>query len=176
MQKISCALLLMFLWISSIATGDGIKGFWIAPDDKTKQPKSVIAVYPYEGRYYGKIIGIFNKEREIVDTIYHPISKARAMAGDPFYCGLDVVMEMSPKNDGTWRGHVLDPRSGNVYRAELWRKGQNLVLRGKYLVFGKNVTWPPFPDSHFTPSFKKPDLSTLVPYQNSRQRIENVTP
>ena len=158
--------IVLFLWLSTSALAEEIKGFWQTVDDRTKLPTSVIAVYPYEGKYYGRIIAIYDSEGHMVDSIYHPINRATAMVGDPFYCGLDIMFAASPKKDGLWKGHVLDPTNGNVYRAELKRKGNNLILRGKYLVFSKSVTWPPFPDNSFTLSFRKPDLSTFVPVKS----------
>ncbi|MBS0604568.1 MAG: DUF2147 domain-containing protein [Verrucomicrobia bacterium] len=155
--------LFLLLCFAFPAMADDIVGFWQTMDKKTHRPSSVIAVYSYQGKCYGRIIGIFDKEGELTDTIYHPISKATAMVGDPYYCGLDIVLAASPKEDGTYRGRVMDPRDGKVYKAELWREGSNLVLRGKLLIFGKNVTWLPFSENSFTLRFKKPDLSTFVP-------------
>jgi uncharacterized protein (DUF2147 family) len=159
--------IVLFLWTSNIAMTEEINGFWQTIDEETKQPTSVIAIYSYEGNCYGRIIGIYDKEGRMSDSIYHPKKKATAMIGEPFYCGLDIVIEARPKKDGTWRGQVLDPRNGNMYRAELRKKGNALVLRGKYLVFGKNISWLPFPDSSFTLSFLKPDLSTFVPVKTT---------
>jgi len=95
--------------------------------------------------------------------MYHPIKKATSLIGDPYYCGLDIVTDVTTRDEDTYRGRVMDPRNGNVYKAELWRKGLNLVLRGKFLVFGKSVTWQPFPEGRFDAEFKRPDLATFVP-------------
>lgn len=155
--------LFLLLYFASYAMADDIVGFWQTEDKKKHESGSVVAVYSYQGKYYGKIVAIYDEQGAIVDTIYEPVRKATSLVGDPYFCGLDIVFEASPEENGTYHGHVMDPRNGKVYRAELWRRGNDLVLRGKFFLFGRNAVWPPFADKDFTPSFKKPDLSTLVP-------------
>lgn len=65
--------------------------------------------------------------------------------------------------NGKHKGYVVDPEKGKTYTAKLWKQGENLILRGEVLIFGRNVTWPPFPETSFTENFIKPDLSTFVP-------------
>lgn len=154
--------LCLILWSFS-AFADEITGFWETLDKKTELPSSIVAVYQYQGKYYGKIIGIYDDNQQLIDTIYHPIKRASSLEGDPFYCGLDIVLDVTIREDDSYRGQVMDPRSGKLYRAELWREGANLILRGKLFIFGQNVTWPPFSEHNFTSSFPKPDLSQLVP-------------
>lgn len=154
---------LLLCYLSPLAAED-ITGFWQTIDKKTKKTSSVIAFYLYEGKIYGKIVATCNKEGKIEDTIYHPSDRAPGVIGKPFYCGLDIVYDAKPDRDGEkYRGHIVDPKKGNVYNAEIWRRGNDLVIRGKVLMFGKNVIFPHFPDDKFTPEFKKPDLSTFVP-------------
>ncbi len=153
----------LFCFFSPLAAED-ISGFWQSIDKKTKKANSVIAFYTYEGKLYGKIIATYNKDGNLIDTIYHPVDRAPGVAGNPYYCGLDIVWDAKPDRDGDkYYGYVINPKKGDVYDAEIWKRGDSLVLRGKLLVFGKNVTFPPFPEENFTPDFKKPDLSTFTP-------------
>lgn len=155
--------LFLFLFFVSIAqAADDIAGFWQTLN-KDNKPSSVIAVYLYEGKYYGRIIGTYNKQGELDDTIYHPKSRAPGIVGNPYYAGLDIVWDAHPGNGNRFKGHVVDPRSGKIYNAELWKKKENLILRGELFIFGKNVTWPPFPESKFTADFKKPNTASFVP-------------
>lgn len=156
-------LLLWLLLGSFLYANDDVTGFWQTMDKKTNKPSSVIAVYSYQGKYYGRIIGIFNDQGTIEDSIYTPITRAPGVVGDPYYCGLDIVYGARPSDENRFKGYVIDPRKGKVYDAKIWRKGNNLILRGEVFVFGKNITWPPFPEQNFTATFKKPDLSTFVP-------------
>lgn len=155
--------LLALLSFGRIASAEDIAGFWQTLDDKTKQPTSVIAIYEYEGRYFGRIIASFNDKGEINDTIYKPVGHAPGVKGNPYYCGLDIVYDAQLNHQDKYEGHIIDPREGKEYRAEIWREDQNLILRGEVFIFGKNMTWPPFPENKFTKNFKKPDVSKFVP-------------
>ena len=46
-------------------------------------------------------------------------------------CGLTIITNQRPAEDGTWLGKITDPRNGNTYQAKLWvDEGGNLHLRG----------------------------------------------
>lgn len=141
----------------------GIAGFWETIDDQTKKPSSVIAIYFYQNKYYGRIIGTMNENGKIDDSIYHPISRAPGIKGTPHYCGLDIVWGLELSEEGVYKGHVYDPKEGKVYKAEVWRKGKDLVLRGEVLIFGRDVIWPPFPEKGFKGDFKMPDVTKFIP-------------
>lgn len=154
--------MLLLFFLSSTLSANDIVGFWMTIDDHTKRPSSIIAIYPYEGRYYGRIIGTYNQDGVLDDTIYNPKSRAPGIRGNPHYAGLDIVTINHPRGS-KYTGYVMDPRNGKVYDAEVWRQSKNLVLRGKVLIFGRNVVWPPFDEKNFTKDFKKPDLASFVP-------------
>lgn len=151
------------LLFCSVLTAQNITGFWRTIDDKTNKPNSVVAVYPYEGKYYVRIIGSFNEQGEIDDSIYNPQGRAPGIVGHPYYSGLDFVWDAVYQGGGRFAGYVIDPRNGNIYNAQLRKKGDNLILRGELLIFGRNQEWPPFPEDRFNDKFKKPDISTFVP-------------
>lgn len=155
--------LLLFLLSSLQVYGEDLTGFWITTDRDTKKPTGIVAVYPYQGKYYGRIIGSYNSQGVIDDTIYKPKDRAPGISGNPYYSGLDFVWNAKPTSQGKYEGYVVDPRKGQVYNAELWKEKNHLVLRGKVLIFGRNEYWKPFPDSGFTEDFKKPDLAKFVP-------------
>lgn len=156
----------LFFFVSMthlLFSSEDIVGFWQTLDKQTNRPSSVIAVYSHEGKYYGRIIGTYNDKGEIDDTIYHPKSRAPGIKGNPHYCGLDIVWDVQLDGRGNYSGYVIDPREGKIYDAKLWRSGKDLILRGEVFIFGRNVTWPPFPADEFTHAFKKPDLKKFIP-------------
>jgi uncharacterized protein (DUF2147 family) len=153
----------LFLFCASLCAQQDIAGFWQTIDPKTNKPSSVVAVYGYEGKYFARIIGSFNAKGEIDDSIYHPDGRAPGLAGHPYYSGLDFVWNLTYEGAGKFAGYVVDPRNGKVYDAEMWRSGPNLILRGELFMFGQNEVWPPFPESKFNDTFKKPDVSTFIP-------------
>ena len=153
----------VFIIVSVNLLADDIVGFWETIDKRTKKPNSVIAVYPYQGKFYGRIIATYNKQGVMDDTIYHPKDRAPGIVGTPYYSGIDILWDVSSQENDEYKGHIIDPKEGKIYKAELWREGENLILRGEVFIFGRNELWPPFPESNFTEEFKKPDLSTFVP-------------
>lgn len=152
----------MMLFCCKLVAQD-LTGFWLTMDHKTNKPSSIVAIYPYQGKYYGRIIGSYNDKGQIDDSIYKPKGRATGIVGNPYYSGLDFVFEATYEGSGRFEGYVIDPRDGKTYDAELWRSGPNLVMRGELFMFGRNEVWPPCPDSEFNDKFKKPDLSTFVP-------------
>lgn len=156
-------LLSFFILLNLNVIGEGIEGFWVTLDDLTKKPSSVIAIYPYQAKFYGRIIATYNDQGVLDDTIYDPKARALGVLGHPYYSGLDIVWEATLEDNGKYKGHIIDPEKGEIYKVGIWRKGENISLHGKFSVFGESKVWPPFFESGFTKDFKKPDLSTFVP-------------
>lgn len=52
------------LFLSQISmAGESIVGFWTTIDDETKSPKSIVQIYEYQGKYFGRVVDLFkNKE------------------------------------------------------------------------------------------------------------------
>lgn len=162
-SKFRITYLLLFLCLFCNLSADEITGFWQTINKRTGKPNSVFAVYPYQGNYYARLIGIYEDDGQLKDTIYHPVRKTEGVKGHPYYSGLDIVWGAKPIGMDKFKGRVMDPRNGKVYDAVLWKQQGNLILRGQVFVFGRNEVWPPFPEENFNKNFKKPDISTFVP-------------
>jgi uncharacterized protein (DUF2147 family) len=142
---------------------ESLSGFYQTLDKHTKLPTSVIAIYLYEGKYYGRIVAACNKQGMIEETTEHPKTKAPGLAGKPFYCGLDILWACAPDGRGNCKGHVFDPREGKKYNARIWKENGNLILRGEVLFFGRNETLTPFPKERFNQVFKQPNVNSFIP-------------
>ncbi|PIS02174.1 MAG: DUF2147 domain-containing protein [Chlamydiae bacterium CG10_big_fil_rev_8_21_14_0_10_42_34] len=154
--------LCVFLCVTlSLSAGEDIGGFWKSYDDDGRA-QCVFGVYQYDGIYYGRIIGTYNESGEMFDTIYHPVSRSPGIVGNPYTCGLDILYGLV---DGVWRylGRIIDPSKGKTYNCEMWLDRGNLILRGKVLMFGKNITWRPATKEDFPKNFKLPDMSKFIP-------------
>lgn len=156
------AMITLLLACSELFAAD-ITGFWKTIDEKTGLLQSIVAIYPYEGKYFGRLIVTFDETGKIEDTIYNPTSRAPGVVGNPFYAGLDIMWDLKPDGEKFNDGEILDPEHGRLYGAEVWRKGDKLIVRGKVLFLGRNQTWPPAGDADFPAGFKKPDLAAMVP-------------
>lgn len=143
--------------------GGDITGFWKTVDEKTLKPQSIIAIYPYQGHYFGRIILTYYEDGSVQDTIYNPKKRALGVVGNPYYVGLDIIWGLKNEGSKYKDGTILDPEKGHVYGAEAWRQDDKLIVRGKLLIFGRNQTWPPATEIDFPDGFQKPDLSLLIP-------------
>jgi len=154
---------LLFLLLATLSfASDDIRGFWKTINEQGLA-QCIIAIYEYEGLYYGRIIGTFDNKGVMDDSIYSPRKRAPGCVGEPFYSGLDIIWALVDVGV-KYKGKILDPEKGNVYNSELWIDSDgNLVVRGKFMIFGRNYTWLAAQNSDFPKDFKKPDLDELVP-------------
>lgn len=126
-------LFLLFLMMAGIAKADdSITGFWTTIDDETNTPKSVVHIYEYQGKYYGRVVELFQNKNAVAKLPDSPKIK-----------GLDVIWDLEQKGKKYKDGEILDPKKGKVYDCEIWREGDKLIVRGKIAFFGRNQTWEP---------------------------------
>jgi uncharacterized protein (DUF2147 family) len=159
MKKLLVALICsVSLWAEA-----DIVGFWKSISDKTGLAQCIVAIYPYQGSYYGRMIGSYNDAGTVMDdTMYNPKKRAPALPGQPFYCGMDFIWALD-KRGSTYDGEILDPEHDDVYKASVWVENGNLKVEGKLLFLGRTQTWVPAKPSDYPPGFKMPNLSTFVP-------------
>ena len=127
-----------------------ITGYWTTIDDETNEAKSVVQVYEYQGKYYGRV----------VELLKDKTAKAK-IKGSPSVKGLTIIWDLEKDGDSYSGGEILDPTKGKVYGCEMWREGKNLIVRGKIAFLGRNQTWLPnttFKGTGDTPTPKKPAL------------------
>ena len=121
----------MFLWANVLIAAEDIKGLWTTIDDETGEPKSVVQVYEYDGKIYGRIVKLFKN----IDKL------AVGIKGNPKILGLDIIWDLQENGDRFKGGKILDPSKGKIYTSEAWIDDGNLILRGKIGPFGRNQTW-----------------------------------
>lgn len=156
------SLFYLFTFCNGSIEAKTIDGFWKSIDKETGKPECIFAIYEYKGMHYGRIIGIIDSKGEMKDNIYTPSKRAPGVVGDAYYSGLDIIWDL--RQDGpTYKGSILDPQKGNIYRAELWTANDKLIVRGKFLFFGRNTVWFPVVDSDFPKDFKIPNINEIVP-------------
>ena len=154
-------ILLALLFCQALIAAD-IDGFWKTIDEKTGKAQCAVVVYEYEGLHYGRIIGLYDPEGVMNETIYNPKGRAKGIAADPFYCGLDLIWSLEDYGS-KFKGKIVDPEKGNVYNSELWTDKGDLIVRGKLLFFGRNQRWRPMSTKDFPKDFKMPDVSKFIP-------------
>jgi len=159
MKKLLVAFICLFC--ATLSAAD-ILGFWKSVNEDTGKAQCVVAIYKYQNMYYGRIIGTYDDKGHMNDTIYEPKDRAPGVSGSPFYCGLDLIWDLRDRGS-RYKGQIMDPQEGKVYKAEVWNEDGNLIVRGKLLFFGRSQTWLPTTAKDFPKGFKKPDTSQFVP-------------
>ena len=131
MKKVILALGLCLL--TSVAQADQrVLGYWTTIDDETKEAKSIVRVYEYQDKVFGRVIKVLTD----------PTAKAK-LPGEPLIEGLDIIWDMVADGARYEDGEILDPKTGKVYDCMMWMDGENLVVRGKIAFLGRNQTWLP---------------------------------
>ena len=149
MKKILLSAGMALFAMATQATAN-ITGYWTTIDDETKEAKSVVQVYEYQGKYYGKV----------VELLKNPGAKAK-IKGSPAIKGLTIIWDLEKDGDTYSGGEILDPTKGSVYGCEIWRDGKKLIVRGKIAFLGRNQTWLPnttYQGSDEVPTPKIPKL------------------
>ncbi len=143
-----------------------IDGFYQTIDDETNSPKSIVAVYEYQNKVYGRILLTYNTDGTIKDTIKKPTHRADKVKGEPFMVGLDIIWDMVEKDDDDRYsgGRIMDPKKGSIYKCELW-EGENdtLNVRGKIGPFGRTQVWHELDKKSLPSEIKNVDYKTFVP-------------
>lgn len=125
---------------------DDIVGFWTTVDDETKQAKSIVQIYEYNNKYYGRVVDLFkNKEA------------TAKLNKNPKIIGLDIIWDLKKSDHKYVNGNILDPQKGKIYGCEIWKENNNLIVRGKIAFLGRNQTWLP------NPEYKPQTTGTLIP-------------
>ena len=140
----------MVLFAMATQATANITGYWTTIDDETKEAKSVVQVYEYQGKYYG----------QVVELLKNPGAKAK-IKGSPSIKGLTIIWDLEKDGKTYSGGEILDPQKGKVYGCEMWREGEKLIVRGKIAFLGRNQTWLPnktFKGTGTAPTPKKPAL------------------
>lgn len=140
-----------------------ITGLWKSRDEHSDKPRSLVAIYKYQDKYYGRMLATYDEEGKIKDTILEKKEKATGVVGNPPYCGMDFVYNVVPEKDDKYKGKIIDPEKGHVYDAELWRKGDDLILRGEVWIFGKSILWPRASEKDLPKGFKMSEIKHFVP-------------
>ncbi len=142
----------------------GITGLWKSRDEKSDTPRALVAIYKYQDKYYGRMLATYDEEGNIKDTILEQKEKAPGVVGNPPYCGMDFVYDVeSEGGSDKYKGKIVDPEKGHVYKAEFWRAGDDLIVRGELWVFGKNIPWPRATEKDLPKGFKMEEINKFVP-------------
>ncbi len=127
--------LLVFCVCSTISAQD-ILGKWKTIDDNEGVAKSIVEIYEKDGKVYGKIIEIFNVEKQDVKCI-----DCEGVDEDRRVLGMNIIKDMEFK-DGAYRnGTITNPENGKIYDCRLKLIDGKLQVRGYIAFFYRTQYW-----------------------------------
>ena len=161
---IKALFLVFFCTMSLLFSADqDITGLWKSRDQNSARPRSLVAIYKYNDTYYGRMIATYDDQGKIKDTILEKKDKAPGVVGHPSYCGMDFIYNVKMGSKDRYKGKILDPEKGKVYKAEFWRRGEELIVRGELWIFGKNIPWHQASVSDLPEGITMDDIKNFVP-------------
>lgn len=121
-------------------------GYWKTIDDKTLQVLSIVQIYAEnDGSLSGKVVEIMPVLGQKTTDV---CKMCKGQSHNQPILGMQIIWGMTQDAAGsdTWvNGHVLDPKSGNVYSGKMTvlDNGQSLKLRGYVLMpmLGRSEIW-----------------------------------
>ncbi len=120
-------------------------GMYQTIDDETNQPKSIVALYEYQDKLSGRIVGLYDADGKLSETTLNPTRIADAVDGTPKFINLDIIWNMAwDADDAEYSGgKIMDPKSGKIYSSVIWQDADKskLQVRGKIGPFGRTQTW-----------------------------------
>ncbi len=144
-------------------------GFYQTVDDVSNAPKSIVGLYSYgsgdDERLAGRVLALYGKNGEIIETVAEPVKIAENVPGQPFYAGMDIIWDMnwnakSEKFDG---GKIMDPTSGKIYSSVIWSENGKLNVRGKIGPFGRTQIWNAMSVDELPAALRNEDMKDWKP-------------
>ncbi|WP_298393982.1 DUF2147 domain-containing protein [Flavobacterium sp.] len=127
------------LFLSFNAFSQSVIGTWKTIDDETGREKSIVEIYEENGKIYGKIIELLDKEDR-----GRKCSNCTGSDKDKPIIGMVVIRGLSKDGDEYNGGKILDPKSGKIYKCYLKLESKDkLIVRG-YIgisLLGRSQKW-----------------------------------
>ncbi len=132
-----------FLSVSMAASLSGTN--WVSLDEKTEKPRVVIAMHEKNGVVNGTIAKIFSQAGDSGIC-----TKCPAGFKDKPIQGMEFMWGLKQTGAENWEGgHILDPKTGKVYRVKMLLKQDKLYVRGfiGVSVLGRTQVWERYKQS-----------------------------
>ena len=163
MKKVMISMVLVLLFAAVLGATEPVTGLWRGVDENTGETTMFTYVYEYRGMVYGRMVVTFD-EGVMKDQIGESgADTADLWVGEPTYAGMDIIWEMEDRGNKWKKGNICDPKEGKIYASEMWREGENLIVRGKIGPFGRNQIWQPVSASELPPGLDYGNPSSWVP-------------
>ncbi|MEL4307539.1 DUF2147 domain-containing protein [Joostella sp. CR20] len=97
------------------AFSQSVLGKWKTIDDESGKEKSIVEIYEENGKVYGKVIELLNKDRQ--DAKCDKCDGAKK--GKPVL-GMVIIEDLEKDGSEYAGGTILDPEKGKEYKCKIW--------------------------------------------------------
>lgn len=131
--------ILFFILFFQISFGQTVLGKWKTIDDETGMEKGIVEIFELKGKFYGKIIEIFEHDKKHLKC-----EKCEGEDRNKPILGLTIIKGLTKNGSGYDSGRITDPKNGKSYHCKMTLDGKDkLIVRG-YIgisLFGRSQTW-----------------------------------
>lgn len=134
---------IMFFLCSYFVNAQEILGKWVSYDDETKQPKSEVEIYEKGGKYFAKVLKLYN-----VTTGVNPedviCNKCKGDKKDKKVIGMNVIENLVKKGEEYKDGTITDPKNGKSYNCSVKidpKDPNTLIVKGSVGPFSRSQYW-----------------------------------
>lgn len=131
--------LIVFFLLIQTAFSQSVIGKWKTIDDETGVEKSIVEVYEFKGKIYGKIIEIFEAKNKT--------RKCELCVGDDKdkpILGMVIIRGLSKDGNEYNGGKIIDPKNGKAYKCYIvLEEKDKLKIRGYvgFSLLGRTQYW-----------------------------------
>jgi len=137
MKKQLILLIAVFAFFSTEA--QTVFGTWKTVDDETGEAKSHVEIYEKDGKTYGKVVKILNKDRQDVTC-----TECEGSDKNKPVLGLTIIKGLEKEGDEYTNGKILDPENGKLYKCYIELESKDkLKVRGYigFSLLGRTQYW-----------------------------------
>ncbi len=134
-------LIIAFMLLTVSINAQSVLGKWKTIDDETGKEKSIVEVYEKDGKVYGKIISLLNREPGDENPICDKCTDDRK---GKHIVGMEIIRDMKKDGKKYEDGTIMDPANGKTYDCKMWIDEDNpkiLKVRGYIAFFYRTQTW-----------------------------------
>lgn len=138
MKKIILSSTLILFSVIGVLAQD-VTGKWKTIDDNTGEAKSIVEIFKKDGKMYGKVVEILNKDKKDAMCIDCP-GDAKGQRIE----GLVILKDLKKDGNEYKGGTIMDPNSGKVYKSHMALDGADkLKVRGYvgFSLLGRTQVW-----------------------------------
>ncbi len=137
-QKSVFTLLFVF-GFGLLMQAQSVIGTWRTIDDETGEAKSYVTLYKEDGKVFGKITKLLQK-----DPATTFCDKCKDYRKDQKVQGMVILTDLKQSGEYWKGGKILDPNNGKIYTCKIWLDEDNkdkLHVRGYIGPFYRTQKW-----------------------------------